>query len=296
MTDNQKIEKMISGKGFIAALDQSGGSTPKTLRQYGIPDNSYQTDEEMFNIVHDMRQRIMMSPEFSSDHIIGAIIFEDTMKRKVEGLFTADYLWTKKQILPFLKIDVGLLPEQNGVQLMKEIPNIDQKLADAKAHHIFGTKERSFIFGANEVGIKTLVDQQFKLAETVFKAGLIPTIEPEIDIHSKDKKQSEIILKKYLLEKLSELPTEMKVMLKLTLPSIPDFYQELIAQPNVIRVVALSGGYKRDEADKKLAENHGMIASFSRALLEDLAYQETDFEFDMYLRQTIEQIDDASRS
>ncbi|MGX6993438.1 fructose bisphosphate aldolase [Vagococcus penaei] len=294
MIDAQKIERMKHGKGFIAALDQSGGSTPKALKAYGIPENTYQTEEEMFDIVHDMRKRVITSPQFTSEHIIGAIIFEGTMKRKVGELYTADYLWDKKHILPFLKIDKGLALENDGVQLMKDIPNLDDILAEANNYHIFGTKQRSFISKANEHGIKDVVDQQITLAKKVFAANLIPTLEPEIDIHSPQKGEAEVILKKYLLEELDKLDDNTLVMVKLSLPNVPDFYKELIDHPKVLRVLALSGGYKRSEADKKLAQNHGMIASFSRALLEDLTYQETDFEFETNLRFEIQEIYGAS--
>lgn len=295
MIDEKKLERMSSGEGFIAALDQSGGRTPRTLRDYGIPDSTYHSKEEMYDLIHDMRKRILMSPEFTSHHILGAIIFEDAMKRQVEGLYTADYLWQKKHILPFLSIDEGLLPKENGVQLMKDIPNLEEKVLDAKEHHVFGTKQRSFIQHANEEGIKAVVAQQFELAKKVFQLGLIPTIEPEIDIHAKDKAQAEEILKQAIIAELNVLPKEVKILLKLSLPSKPDYYRELMDYEQVVRLVALSGGFSRAEADQKLAENHGMIASFSRALLEDLSYQETDFEFDLYLHQAIDQIDEASR-
>nr|WP_206168058.1 fructose bisphosphate aldolase [Vagococcus vulneris] len=292
--DEKKIDRMRNGKGFIAALDQSGGSTPKALLAYGIPENTYQTEEEMFDIVHDMRKRIITSPQFTSEHILGAIIFEGTMKRKIGELYTGEYLWDKKHILPLLKIDKGLATEDDGVQLMKDIPDLNKTLTEANEHHIFGTKQRSFISKASEHGIKAVVDQQIELAKKVFAAGLIPTIEPEIDIHSPQKGEAEVILKKYLLEELNKLADNVLVMIKVSLPNVPDFYKELIEHPRVLRVLALSGGYKRSEADKKLAENHGMIASFSRALLEDLTYQETDFEFESSLRYEIQEIYGAS--
>lgn len=294
MIDEKKLKVMSEKPGFIAALDQSGGSTPAILRAYGIPDETYQTNEEMFNLMHDMRYRIIVSPDFSSEHILAAILFSDTIKRTIEGINTCEYLWEKKGIIPFLKIDQGLDVVRSGAQMMKPIENLEEKLVEAKKHYIFGTKARSLILNANEVGIKEVVEQQFDLAKTIFAHDLIPIIEPEIDIHSPEKAKSEALLKEELKKQLDQLDDDVKVILKLTLPSVPDFYHEFIDHPNVVRVVALSGGYRKAEADKKLSENHGMIASFSRALEEGLAYQETDMEFEFALKESIDSIFEAS--
>ncbi len=281
-------------KGFIAALDQSGGSTPKALALYGIPEDSYTGEEEMFTLVHEMRSRIITSPAFSSDHILGAILFEQTMDRKVEGLYTADYLWEKKGIVPFLKVDKGLDTEADGVQLMKPNPDLAALLARANERHIFGTKMRSVIKSANPEGIKKVVAQQFEVGKQILAAGLIPIIEPEVDIHSTDKAESEAILKEELLSALDGLSADQFVMLKLSIPSVDDFYKELIAHPQVLRVVALSGGYSRKEANEKLTHNPGLIASFSRALSEGLTVDLTDDEFRTSLAESIQSIYDAS--
>ncbi|MGO3731932.1 MAG: fructose bisphosphate aldolase [Vagococcus sp.] len=294
MIDEKKLDRMRNGKGFVAALDQSATSTPNVLRAYGIPDDTYQTSEEMFNLAHDMRMRMMISPDFSSKYILATILFEGTLNRTVFGVSTSEYLWNEKGILSFLKIDNGLAPEMNGVQLMKDIPDLDKLLEEANAYHLFGTKARSFIKQANETGIIDVVAQQFDLAKKVYAAGLIPIIEPEIDIHSPEKGQAEVILKKEIEKHLSELAPDVKVILKLSIPNVPDFYQDFTTHHNVVRVVALSGGYKKSEANRKLAENHGMIASFSRALEEGLAYQETDMEFDYDLKESINTIYQAS--
>ena len=281
-------------KGFIAALDQSGGSTPKALALYGIPEDSYTGEEEMFTLVHEMRSRIITSPAFSSDHILGAILFEQTMDRKVEGLYTADYLWEKKGIVPFLKVDKGLDTEADGVQLMKPNPDLAALLARANERHIFGTKMRSVIKSANPEGIKKVVAQQFEVGKQILAAGLIPIIEPEVDIHSTDKAESEAILKEELLSALDGLSADQFVMLKLSIPSVDDFYKELIAHPQVLRVVALSGGYSRKEANEKLTHNPGLIASFSRALSEGMTVDLTDDEFRTSLAESIQSIYDAS--
>jgi len=290
----KQFEKMRSGKGFIAALDQSGGSTPKALALYGITKDSYTTDEEMFDLVHQMRTRIITSPSFSSEHILGAILFEQTMDRKIEGVFTADYLWERKSIIPFLKVDKGLDQENEGVQLMKPIKDLDQLLKRAVGRNIFGTKMRSLILKANINGIKKIVSQQFDIAKKIIDAGLIPIIEPEVDIKSIDKKESEEILKSEILNHLQQLGKESHVMLKLSLPTVDDFYSEFIKHPRVLRVVALSGGYTREEANEKLARNHGLIASFSRALTEGLNVKQSDKEFDDFLRASVESIYKAS--
>lgn len=292
--NREQFDIMKNRKGFIAALDQSGGSTPKALALYGIPEDSYNGEEEMFTLVHEMRSRIVTSPAFSSDHILGAILFEQTMDRKVEGFYTADYLWEKKGIVSFLKVDKGLDTEADGVQLMKPNPDLDALLARANERHIFGTKMRSVIKSANREGIKKVVAQQFEVGKQILSAGLIPIIEPEVDIHSTDKAASEAILKEELLVALDALSADQFVMLKLSIPSVDDFYKELIAHPQVLRVVALSGGYSRKEANEKLTHNPGLIASFSRALSEGLTVDLTDDEFRTSLAESIQSIYDAS--
>ena len=284
---------MKNRKGFIAALDQSGGSTPKALALYGISEDSYNGEEEMFTLVHEMRSRIVTSPAFSSEHILGAILFEQTMDRKIDDLYTADYLW-KKRIVPFLKVDKGLDAEADGVQLMKPNPDLDTLLAHANERHIFGTKMRSVIKSANREGIKKVVAQQFEVGKQIIAAGLIPIIEPEVDIHSADKAESETILKEELVLALDGLLADQFVMLKLSIPSVDDFYKELIAHPQVVRVVALSGGYSREEANEKLTHNPGLIASFSRALSEGLSAGLTEDEFRNTLAESIQSIYDAS--
>lgn len=291
---NQKLNRMKHDLGFIAALDQSGGSTPKALAQYGVAKESYNTDEEMFNLVHEMRTRIIKSPAFSSDKILGTILFEMTMDRQIDGLYTADYLWNVKGILPFLKIDKGLEDLENGVQLMKPIHNLDALLQRALLRNIFGTKMRSVIKEANYDGIKEIVKQQFDYALEIAKTGLVPILEPEIDIHMENKKEAENILKKEIFKHLELLSYEVKLMFKLTIPTIDNFYEDLMHYPNVVRVVALSGGYTRDEANTLLAKNHGLIASFSRALLEGLSATQDDLTFNDTLSNSIQSIYDAS--
>jgi len=292
--NEDQLNRMHSGKGFIAALDQSGGSTPKALSQYGVQESSYSNDEEMYTLVHEMRTRIIKSPAFESDYILGAILFENTMDRKIDGQWTADYLWEKKNIVPFLKVDKGLTDLASGVQLMKPIPNLDDLLTRAVERNIFGTKMRSVIKEANPDGIRDIVEQQFRVGLQIFNKGLIPIIEPEIDIYSADKEKSEAILKQEILKQLNSLDKEVKVMLKLSIPTVNDFYKELISNPHVVRVVALSGGYSREEANEKLAQNHGLIASFSRALSEGLSAGQSDDDFNAVLGKTIKEIYEAS--
>lgn len=292
----EQLERIHTGKGFIAALDQSGGSTPKALLQYGIKEDSYSNDEEMFELVHAMRTRIIKSPAFDSNYILGAILFENTMDRKIDDELTADYLWEKKGIVPFLKVDKGLAELENGVQLMKPIPDLNDLLKRAVDKHIFGTKMRSVIKEANAEGIRKAVEQQFEIGKRILSMGLVPIIEPEVDIYSKDKQQSEQILKDELLKQLSALDKDVRVMLKLSIPTEENFYRELIEEPHVLRVVALSGGYDRREANEKLARNHGLIASFSRALSEGLTAQQTDEEFNATLSRSIQSIYEASIS
>lgn len=291
---NEQLNRMQNGKGFIAALDQSGGSTPKALRLYGIEESVYHNDEEMFQQVHAMRTRIMTSPSFTSQHILAAILFEDTMDRQVEGEFTADYLWNKKRILPILKVDKGLAPEENGVQLMKDLGDLEGLLKRAKERHIFGTKMRSVIQRANEKGIKAIVDQQFTVGLHIAKAGFVPILEPEVNIHAKDKQACEELLKKEVMKHLTELDENVKIMFKLSIPTIDGFYSDVMKDPHVVRVVALSGGYTRDEANERLARNPGLIASFSRALSQGLQASQSKEEFDEMLKESIKSIYEAS--
>lgn len=290
----QQMERMHSALGFIAALDQSGGSTPKALAQYGIEKNAYSSDKEMFDMVHAMRTRIIKSPAFTSSRILAAILFENTMDRDIDGIPTADFLWQKKGIVPFLKIDKGLAEEKDGVQLLKPIPGLQDLLKRAVAKNIFGTKERSVIKEANAKGIKQVVDQQFELGLEVARAGLVPIIEPEVDIHSATKKEAEAILKENLKTWLAKLDVSTKVIFKLSIPSVDNFYQDLMTDPRVLRVVALSGGYSREEANARLARNKGLIASFSRALAEGLHADQSDKNFDTLLGSSIEGIYKAS--
>jgi fructose-bisphosphate aldolase class I len=292
--NSDQIAKIQSGKGFIAALDQSGGSSPKALEQYGIASSKYSSEAEMFDLIHAMRSRIIVSPAFSGERIVGAILFEMTMDRKIEDIPTVTYLWERKNVVPFLKIDKGLADEENDVQLMKPIPGLEELLSRAKTAGIFGTKMRSVIKLANAEGIKSAVDQQFEVASQILAHQLVPIIEPEIDIHSPEKSEAEAMLKSELLSHLDNLEPGQVVMLKLTLPDQAEFYQELAEHPKVLKVVALSGGYSRELANAKLAENHGVIASFSRALSEDLSAQQTDEEFNATLDASVESIYQAS--
>jgi len=290
--NQEKLNIMKNKEGFIAALDQSGGSSAKTLKNYGILESDYNTDEEMFDLIHEMRTRVMTSKSFTSEKILGVILFEETMNRKILNKLTSDYLWEDKQILSFLKIDKGLEEEQNGVQLMKHIPNLSDLLKKAHDLGIFGTKMRSVIHSYNETGIKEIVKQQFDLAKIIYNNGLIPIIEPEVSIDSKDKEKCEELLKKEVLRYLDEIDFE--VIFKFTIPTIDNYYSDIIENKKVIRVVALSGGYKREDACLKLSRNHNMIASFSRALLENLKVSDTDQEFDSKLAESIDKIYKAS--
>ena len=290
--NQEKLNILKNKEGFIAALDQSGGSSAKTLKNYGILESDYNTDEEMFDLIHEMRTRVMTSKSFTNEKILGVILFEETMNRKILNKLTSDYLWEDKQILSFLKIDKGLEEEQNGVQLMKDIPNLTELLKKAHDLGIFGTKMRSVIHSYNETGIKKIVKQQFDLAKIIYNNGLIPIIEPEVSIDSKDKEKCEELLKKEVLRYLDEIDFE--VIFKFTIPTIDNYYEEIINNPKVIRVVALSGGYKIDEACFKLSNNPNMIASFSRALLEGLLVADTEKEFDSKLALSIDKIYKAS--
>lgn len=290
--NQEKLRIMREKKGFIAALDQSGGSSAKTLSLYGISSDQYQGDDEMFDLIHEMRKRIIMSDSFTSDQIIGVILFEETMNRFIDDELTSDYLWNQKKILSFLKVDKGLEKEENGVQLMRNIPNLSTTLEKAYQLGIFGTKMRSVVYHANKEGIKSVVKQQFELARIIYEHGLIPIIEPEVDIHSEEKYECEKILKEEIMKELEKL--DIQVMFKFTLPEIENFYLELINHPKVIRVVALSGGYKKEEACQKLTQNKGMIASFSRALLEELNVDDTKEEFDQKLKNSTLEIYQAS--
>ncbi|MGZ8801723.1 MAG: fructose bisphosphate aldolase [Mycobacterium sp.] len=290
---SDQFDKARRGAGFIAALDQSGGSTPKALKLYGIAEDAYSGDVEMFDLVHEMRTRIITSPSFDGDRILGAILFEDTMDREIDGRPTSDYLWNVKQIVPFLKVDKGLADEQDGAQVMKPIPNLDDLLARARDKGVFGTKMRSVI-KLPGAGLNGVVDQQFAVGRRILAAGLVPIIEPEVDIHSPEKGKAEEQLKAALLDAVNNLDDGQVVMLKLTLPDVDDLYSELVDHPKVLRVVALSGGYSRDEACVKLARNHGVIASFSRALTEGLTAQQSDDEFNATLDAAIASIAKAS--
>ncbi|MDA0824580.1 MAG: fructose bisphosphate aldolase [Proteobacteria bacterium] len=289
-----QVQKVKSGQGFIAALDQSGGSTPTALAQYGVTKDAWSSEEEMYQVVHAMRTRIMTSPSFSGAGIVGAILFENTMDREVEGKPTADYLWDVKNVAPFLKIDKGLADEQDGVQLMKPNPGLGELLKKAKSKSIFGTKMRSVIKQASATGIKAVVDQQFEVGAQIIAAGLVPIIEPEVDIHCPDKAQAEALLKPALLAALDKLGQNDLVMLKLTLPESDNFYAECVSHPNVLKVVALSGGYSRDEANRRLSLNNGVVASFSRALVEGLSAQQSDTEFNSMLANSVASIRAAS--
>jgi fructose-bisphosphate aldolase class I len=288
------MHKMKTQRGFVAALDQSGGSTPQALQLYGITDDAWSNDEEMFALVHQMRTRIITSPSFNGERILGAILFEDTMDRDIEQQPTSDYLWNAKQVVPFLKVDKGLEAEQDGVQLMKPMPQLGALLDKARLKRIFGTKMRSVIKQANPAGIRSVVGQQFESAEQIIAAGLVPIVEPEVDIHCPVKSRAEELLKAAILARLDELPADHLLMLKLTLPEQPDFYADFVRHPKVVRVVALSGGYTREEANDRLRKNHGVVASFSRALAEGLTAQQTDAEFNAMLDASIQSIFEAS--
>ncbi|MFK8795054.1 fructose bisphosphate aldolase [Planococcus plakortidis] len=292
--NSKQFELVKNGKGFIAALDQSGGSTPKALKLYGVNEDAYSNEEEMFDLIHEMRTRVMTAPAFTSDYVLGAILFEQTMDREVYGKYTSDYLWEAKGVVPFLKIDKGLADEQNGVQLMKPNPNLGELLKRAVERNVFGTKMRSVIKEPNAEGIKQVVDQQFEVAKEVIAAGLVPIIEPEVDINSAGKERIEAMLNDEILSHLDKLSDDEYVMLKLTIPTLANFYKELIDHPRVVRVVALSGGYPREEANQKLSENKGLIASFSRALSEGLSAGQTDEEFNTTLEKSIKDIYEAS--
>jgi fructose-bisphosphate aldolase class I len=292
--NQEQLTRMREGKGFIAALDQSGGSTPKALRLYGIDENSYSGDEQMFDLIHSMRTRMIKSPAFDGRRVLGAILFEGTMDRSIDGMGSAQFLWERKQVVPFLKVDKGLADEADGVQTMKPMPDLEALLARGLSKGIFGTKMRSVIKVANSTGIEAVVAQQFAVGRQILAAGLVPIIEPEVDINSSSKAQAEAILKKLLIAELDRQPASAPVMLKLTLPEEDNFYSDLVKHPSVLRVVALSGGYTRDESNARLSRNHGVIASFSRALTEGLSAQQSDSEFDALLDSTIEGIYRAS--
>ena len=292
----EQIARMRSDKGFIAALDQSGGSTPKALQLYGISEDQFTDEEEMFNLMHDMRTRIITSSCFSEAHIIGAILFEQTMERQVSGIPTAEFLWNTKKIVPFLKIDKGLKDPKDGVRLMKDIPNLHETLKKALDYGIFGTKMRSVIDEDNVLGIEKIVDQQFEIGKITLDAGLTPIIEPEVTINISQKLKAEKNLKQSLIKSLNKLAPKQKILLKLTLPEKENFYQDLVKHPNVLRVVALSGGYSLEEANKRLRENYGVVASFSRALTQSLFVHQNIDEFNSALEQTISAIADASKT
>jgi fructose-bisphosphate aldolase class I len=290
----EQLARMRSGRGFIAALDQSGGSTPKALALYGIPESQWSGDAQMFDLIHEMRSRMVRSRAFDGRRVLGVILFEGTMDREIDGVGSAQYLWSRKQVVPFLKVDKGLAEARDGVQVMKPMPGLDELLVRATAKGIFGTKMRSVIALANEAGVREVVAQQFQIGRRILAAGLVPIIEPEVDIKSPQKAEAERLLKAALRTELDAQPPDRPVMLKLTLPSTADFYADLVAHPSVLRVVALSGGYSREEANRRLAENRGVIASFSRALTEGLSARQSDDDFDAMLDATIQSIYDAS--
>lgn len=292
---NQKqLDKLRNNKGFIAALDQSGGSTPKALRLYGIGEDKYSSEEEMFDLVHKMRTRIIKSPSFSGEKILAAILFKITMNSKIDGKYTPDFLWEEKNVVPILKVDEGLAEEENGVKLMKEMKSLDELLENAKERNIFGTKMRSVIYSYNEEGIKAVVKQQFDYAKKIANAGFVPIIEPEVDIHAEEKEKIEKFLHEIMIEELKKLGEKTYVMFKMTLPEVPNLYDDFNDFPNVVRVVALSGGYSREESNRRLKENRRMVASFSRALTEGLQNDMTEEEFDRLLGEAVESIYDAS--
>lgn len=293
---DRQLSKMKTADGFIAALDQSGGSTPKALRLYGISEDSWSGEDQMFDLVHQMRSRIITSPSFQGDRILAAILFEMTMERQIEGRPTAEFLWNEKEIIPILKVDKGLAEEADGVRLMKPMPGLDELLDRAEKHGIFGTKMRSVILQANEKGIEAIADQQFEFGRHIAGRGFVPILEPEVDIHCPDKAKAETLLEAAILQRLNELPEGMNVMLKLTIPEEENLYRGCIEHANVVRVVALSGGYSRDEANERLVKQHGMIASFSRALSEGLSAQQSDEEFNAMLDASIQSIFEASKT
>jgi fructose-bisphosphate aldolase class I len=292
--NSEQLNKIASGKGFLAALDQSGGSTPKALRQYGIEESAYSNDEEMFGLIHQMRSRIITSKVFNGDRILGAILFEKTMDGTIEGVGSAEYLWERKQIVPFLKVDKGLTDERDGVQLMKPIPGLRELCERAVGHGVFGTKMRSVVKHADKAGVEAIVAQQFEFGHEILRTGLVPILEPEVDINSPTKSEAEDLLKSGIVRELDKLTGDQRIMLKLTIPSEDGFYSDLIGDPRVLRVVALSGGYSRRDADEMLARNPGLIASFSRALLDGLTAQQSQEEFDRTLDEAISEIYAAS--
>lgn len=294
--NQQQLTQMRTGKGFIAALDQSGGSTPKALKLYGVDETAYSNEDEMFNVIHAMRSRMVMSPAFTGERVLAAILFEGTMDRSIEGVGSAEYLWSRKQVIAILKVDKGLADEADGVQLMKPMPELDALLAKARTNGIFGTKMRSVIKVANAKGVSEVVAQQFVVGRQILAAGLVPIIEPEVDINSPSKREAEVLLKAALLKELDAQPADQPVMLKLTLPEEDNFYLDLVKHPSVLRVVALSGGYSRDDANTKLSKNNGVIASFSRALTEGLSAQQSDTAFNAALDSAIASIYAASNT
>ena len=294
--NQQQLTQMRTGKGFIAALDQSGGSTPKALKLYGVDETAYTNEDEMFDVIHAMRSRMVMSPAFTGERVLAAILFEGTMDRSIEGVSSAEYLWSRKQVIAILKVDKGLADEADGVQLMKPMPELDALLAKAQSNGIFGTKMRSVIKVANAKGVSEVVAQQFAVGRQILAAGLVPIIEPEVDINSPSKREAEVLLKAALLKELDAQPADQPVMLKLTLPEEDNFYLDLVKHPSVLRVVALSGGYSRDDANTKLGKNNGVIASFSRALTEGLSVQQSDTAFNAALDSAIASIYAASNT
>ena len=292
--NNEMLQQMRTGKGFIAALDQSGGSTPKALKLYGLDETTYSNEAEMFDRMHEMRSRLIKAPSFNGNRVIGAILFEMTMERTIDGLGSAEYLWQKKRVVPFLKVDNGLADEANDVQLMKPIPELQTRIAAANKHGVFGTKMRSVINKANPSGVEAVVKQQFEIGKEIIAGGLVPIIEPEVNIKSPQKAEAEDLLKALLIEYANKLSPDQNIMLKLSLPTVPNLYKELVDHPRIVRVVALSGGYSRDDANKYLAQNTGVIASFSRALAEGLTAQQSDTEFDRALDAAIQSIYEAS--
>lgn len=291
-----QLEKLKSQQGFIAALDQSGGSTPNALKMYGIKEDAYHNDDEMFSLIHDMRSRIVTSKAFNGDRVLGAILFENTLDRQIDGKATSQYLWEDKRVIPFLKIDKGLAPLEKGVQLMKNIPELPILLAKAKKQNVFGTKMRSVIKLANTEGVAAIVQQQFEMGKKIIAAGLVPILEPEVDINSPEKEEAEVLLRKSLLEQLNNLNSNQLIMLKLSLPEVDNFYRDLVFHENVLKVVALSGGYSREEANRRCRNNQGIVASFSRALVEGLLAEQSDDEFNSLQNVAIQSIFQASKS